>query len=391
MTEIDRQSHVKQRSVVMKYDIAVFIGRFQLMHNGHKHIIEEALKQAKHVIVIIGSARRPRDIINPFTFEERKQMIMDTFSEYTDRILIKPSEDIEYNDTLWIESVQHTVINAIKEINTEDSTNRPKQHIALIGHEKDNTSYYLKMFPTWGEIKVDNFQNLSSTPLRNKYFSNIGDLWVVNADGHRGGDKEIEHILPTSVRNFLVEFINTQEYKYIRDEYQAVCDIKNKWRVSTADGRVFPPYPISFNTVDSVVIQSGCILMVKRKHYPGKGLWALPGGYLDVENETLEQSMLRELKEETNIKVPVPVLKGSIVISKTFDAVRRSSRGRIITTVFLIKLRDEPNFPKTKTKNAEVFGGDDAEEAQWIPLAELNPEVIFEDHYSIISYFKAFI
>jgi bifunctional NMN adenylyltransferase/nudix hydrolase len=69
------------------------------------------------------------------------------------------------------------------------------------------------------------------------------------------------------------------------------------------------PFPPTFVTVDAVVVQSGHVLLVKRKAMPGAGLWALPGGFLNQE-ETLLDGAIRELKEETKIKVPVPVLKG---------------------------------------------------------------------------------
>ena len=68
---------------------------------------------------------------------------------------------------------------------------------------------------------------------------------------------------------------------------------------------------LALMTVDAVVVQSGHILLVKRGDMPGKGLWALPGGFLNQE-ETMLDGAIRELKEETKIKVPVPVLKGSI-------------------------------------------------------------------------------
>jgi bifunctional NMN adenylyltransferase/nudix hydrolase len=89
--------------------------------------------------------------------------------------------------------------------------------------------------------------------------------------------------------------------------------------------------------------------------------------------------MLRELREETMIRVPVPVLRGNIVRSQVFDAVDRSPRGRIITHAFHIQLPDG-ELPRVK-------GNDDAEKAKWIPIAEVNSEDCFEDHYEIIQYF----
>ncbi len=137
------------------------------------------------------------------------------------------------------------------------------------------------------------------------------------------------------------------------------------------------PYPPIFVTVDAIVIQSGHVLLVERKAYPGKGLQALPGGFIRGD-ESLPAACIRELREETQLKVPGPVLKGSIRARRVFDAPFRSQRGRTITHGFLIELAPAPQLPKVK-------GGDDARHAFWLPLAELAPEMLFEDHYHIIQ------
>ena len=130
-------------------------------------------------------------------------------------------------------------------------------------------------------------------------------------------------------------------------------------------------------TVDAVVIQSGHVLMVERKARPGKGLLALPGGFLD-RGEKLVDACLRELREETRLKVPAPVLIGSIKQQQVFDDPHRSARGRTITHAFYIELAPNKALPKVK-------GGDDAKQAMWVPLADLDPAKIFEDHYFIIK------
>jgi bifunctional NMN adenylyltransferase/nudix hydrolase len=120
--------------------------------------------------------------------------------------------------------------------------------------------------------------------------------------------------------------------------------------------------------------------MIKRKSEPGKGLWALPGGFLDAnKDKSMVSCAIRELKEETGIKVPVPVLLGSIKSNKVFDAINRSARGRTITHAYYIQLPDG-ELPKVK-------GQDDAEKASWIPIARLDSSEVFEDHYEIIQTF----
>jgi bifunctional NMN adenylyltransferase/nudix hydrolase len=129
-----------------------------------------------------------------------------------------------------------------------------------------------------------------------------------------------------------------------------------------------------------VVIQSGHVLLVKRRSYPGKGLWALPGGFLEPD-ETIEQACLRELAEETALKVPDAVLKGHIKAREVFDAPYRSSRGRTVTHAHLIHLDPGP-LPKIKTGG--LAGDDETYKIDWVPLAKLRRELFFEDHYPII-------
>ena len=137
------------------------------------------------------------------------------------------------------------------------------------------------------------------------------------------------------------------------------------------------PYAPTFVTCDAVVVQSGHILLVERKANPGKGLWALPGGFVN-QDERLVDAALRELREETKLKVPAPVLKGSIKQQKVYDEPSRSERGRTITHAFHMELAADAKLPKVK-------GADDAKCAFWLPLNELSSKRMFEDHYFIIQ------
>ena len=130
-------------------------------------------------------------------------------------------------------------------------------------------------------------------------------------------------------------------------------------------------------TADSVVVQSGHILLVTRKFMPGEGLLALPGGFIK-EYELIVDAVIRELKEETKLKVPIPVLKGSIKEIRVFDAPYRSQRGRTITHAAYIHLQDATELPK-------VTARDDAKYAAWYELGTLQRNNMFEDHYDIID------
>ena len=346
-----------------EFDLLVFVGRFQPFHNEHKRIIDIALEKSKNVLVLVGSAGKARTIRNPFTFEERMNMISGAFPQDVtlgskQRLMIKPLYDKTYNDAAWIKQVQDIVKDTtLAVINPGGfiASGYNDARVGLIGASKDNTSYYLKMFPQYKSINVAIEADLHATSIRENYLTT----------------GEISDAVPNSVTEFLNNFKKSDTYYDLRCELQFVRDYKKQWEVS--------PYPVKHATVDSVVEQSGHILLVKRKAEPGKGLWALPGGHLNEFEKQLDGA-IRELREETKIKVPEAVLRGSIRDHETFDDPYRSTLGRVITKAYHFKLADEVTLPKVK-------GADDAEKAKWVPINELREEDFFDDHYFIIQYF----
>lgn len=336
------------------FDFLVFIGRFQPFHKGHLSVIESALSQSEQLIILCGSAHQPRSVRNPWTVAERETMIRGAVPGISQqRIHIAPLMDIVYNDESWVKNVQAT-INGLVTAHHGVPHKEPK--VGLIGHSKDRSSYYLNLFPQWRSVEVDNYQGISATPIREA---------ILN----QATDNEYGQTLPLNVQTDIAAFCRTEAYATIRDEHEFVHQYKKAWDAT--------PYPPTFVTVDAVVVQSGHVLIVERKARPGKGLLALPGGFVNP-NEKLVDACLRELREETRLKVPAPVLKGSIKGQEVFDDPYRSARGRTITHAFYIELEPNKELPKVK-------GGDDAKHAMWVPLAELDPTKMFEDHYFIIQ------
>ena len=339
-------------------DALVFIGRFQPFHNGHKAVIEAALEQAKEVVVVVGSSFAARNIRNPFTFQERKAMIEAVFQ--TDRVKVVPVSDYPYDDNKWVNAIQKIV----------DETVPDAKDVGLIGHSKDSTSYYLNIFPRWkNHVEVEDVGGINATDIRRCLFGEAAP--IPNKTPHMF----VDEVMPGAARALMNLAILSNgkvngAWDVLAQEYQMVKKYKEAWKAA--------PFPPTFMTVDAVVVQSGHILLVKRGDMPGKGLWALPGGFLN-QDETMLDGAIRELKEETKIKVPVPVLKGSIKGSKTFDAPNRSSRGRTITQAFHIDL-GVGELPKVK-------GSDDAEKAFWVPFKDVKQEKMFEDHFFIIDNF----
>lgn len=332
-----------------KYDAIVFIGRFQPLHNAHVEIIRKAAELADKVIVVVGSANQPRTFKNPFSYGEREYLIQDTY-EFGKPLIVASNYDTIYNDDAWAVRVQ----NIVAKHTTENSK------VAIIGHKKDESSFYLDMFPQWELVEVELIEELSASQIRELYFRKD-----FNPNFIRG-------VVPENVLKYLNKFSQTPDYQQILREIEFVEKYKSQYASF--------PYPPTFVTVDAVVIQSGHILMIRRRAEPGRSLLALPGGFLDASSDkSLEDAMIRELREETCLKVPGPVLRGNIHEVKVFDAIERSTRGRTITHAFCIKL---PNGELPKVKS-----GTDAASAKWIPISKIDSSQCFEDHYEIINYF----
>ena len=332
------------------YGTLVLIGRFQPLHNAHLEIIKRATALTDQLIIICGSAKQPRTYKNPFTFDERARMIRNATAGLSMRIHVEPNIDTIYNDQAWAVRVQG-IVSKYAILGTKTG---------VIGHKKDESSFYLDMFPQWDFVNVEQIEPLSAVNIRDLYFKRDANM------------NFIKSVVPDTTFEFLSNFKNSGDYEQVICEREFVANYKKQYSSL--------PYPPTFVTTDAVVICSGHVLMIKRRAEPGKGLWALPGGFLDAETDvSMESCMLRELKEETGIKVPVPVLKGSIADNKVFDAIGRSTRGRTITHAFKIILPDG-ELPKVK-------GQDDAEKARWVPIGELDSSVCYEDHYEIIQHF----
>ena len=259
------------------YRYLVFIGRFQPFHRGHKAVIDEALKRSDDVIMLIGSANLPRSLRNPFSVAERSAMIKGAYAaEEAARIHCVGLDDALYNDTRWLQYVQAGVKSVTGDLHTD---------IGLIGHSKDSSSYYLSLFPNWASVSVPNYHNLSATPIRDSYLM---------------GATPTPERTPESTRHVLDNFKKTDEYQRLHEEADFIDKYKRQWASA--------PYAPTFMTADALVVQSGHILLVERRSMPGRGLWALPGGFLNPK-ETLFDACIRELRGR--LAEPISIITSS--------------------------------------------------------------------------------
>ena len=131
-------------------------------------------------------------------------------------------------------------------------------------------------------------------------------------------------------------------------------------------------YPRAALTVDAIVFVKEAnetfVLLIERGNEPFKKMWALPGGFIHMD-ELLETACKRELQEETGLVVD------KMHQFKTYDAVDRDPRHRTISVIYYTEL----------DKKQIVKGGDDAARADWFPISNL-PELAF-DHREILEDF----
>jgi 8-oxo-dGTP diphosphatase len=138
-------------------------------------------------------------------------------------------------------------------------------------------------------------------------------------------------------------------------------------------GKYVYDWPRPMVTVDAAVFalfgKKAKLLLINRGNEPFKGKWALPGGFIDIDEE-LKDAAVRELKEETGLSnVPLEQMH-------TFGRCGRDPRGRQITIVFMGVLEKRP--PKIK-------GGDDAAKAKWFDIEKLPKNMAF-DHDEVIRF-----
>lgn len=358
------------------YRLTVVIGRFQPFHIIHKQLIEKALELGERCLVILGSAKTAPNIRNPFTPELRERMIRACFSdEDNERLAFRRLRDYPYNETNWVSEVQNIVRTEQEELLDASGVEfEPARHnillgqirTALVGHYKDPSSYYLKVFPQWTfeEIATDRSlsKELNATDIRNDLFT---------------GGKGWQKLVPKPVAKIIGEFQKTDIFKHLEREFRYVTDYREKTKFTGVS------FPATFVTTDAVCVARGHILLVRRGQQPGLGQLALPGGFL-AQGQRLKDNCVRELREETRINVDLSVLRRSIVTSEVFDDPDRSQRGRTITHAFYLEL-----FPRLEDGLPLVKGGDDAANAFWLPISALGEveDEFFEDHYDIIRYF----
>jgi bifunctional NMN adenylyltransferase/nudix hydrolase len=381
---------MSQTEVVQEkdFDLLVLILRGRIFHRGHETIVEAALAKAHNVLMLVGSDNVSRcHDGNEFIAEEAVSMIRAVYPENGAgaRVSVRTIGDVMHDeaDLFWLMGVQRAVFDEKKAIarwrGTEDE--QGKLRIGLIGFSKDRTSYYLKKFPQWRSVNVEGYRHqgriVSATDIRNEFFYG----------------KEFGTAALPAIRNRVSEPVARWLFDWAMDNHSTIEWLRNEsgfcvnykveheflGRVDPETGARKPkPYTANHSTTDAIVIQSGHVLLIRRRKNPGLGKWALPGGFLDP-NERTRDGVIRELREETKLQMAANVLRLAFRHKVVFSDPYRSKRGRIITHAYLYLLNDRTTLPLV-----DPNGGDDADRAEWVPLGEVDPLTMYEDHYHIL-------
>lgn len=343
--------------VSQTYSAAVVIGRFQGLHLGQLALLRDALALAPRVAVVIGSAFHARTPRNPFTWLERAETIRLALSEAErERVVFVPVRD-RYDMVRWVTEVHDLVHRALG----EDA----RGPVALVGHHKDSSSDYLDEFPGWRLVHVALQGDLHSSALRDALFA---------AAGHplEPALAALAAMVPSATLDFLRAWTELPCYRELAAEWAVLRAEKAAWESA--------PYAPVFVTVDALIECAGHVLLIVRGRAPGKGLYALPGGFLEP-HETIYRSALRELQEETGLHLLPTEMAHALQGVRVFDHPDRSLRGRVITHAHHFRLA-----PRTLP---EVAGADDAVAARWVPIGELAAleERMHDDHFHILDSF----
>lgn len=331
------------------YDTALVVGRWQLPHLGHDSLFQHALQIAPQVIVVIGSAFRSRDSRQPFTAEEREDMIARSLAPAQQkRVIFLPVRDY-YDDERWNAAVKRGVA----------AHTKPGDKIAVVGYHKDQTSYYLDQFPGWSKVQVTPQHNINATALRDMYFGG-DDLSATFA--------VLRRYVKPEVCDYLLAWSKLPVYADLVRETAAIVAYRKRWTQTW------------YMTADALVRVNDHVLLVQRGGEIGRDLWAIPGGFVEP-GEMFLPAALRELKEETGFAPLSTNIRAALKSAAVFEHPLRSPRGRIVTQAFY--------FAFGAGALPEVKANDDAKAVRWVPIAELPnyEQQLFEDHAAILDHF----
>lgn len=305
------------------------VGRFHPLTDDHVQALEDWRGDGNLIVVVIG-ANMPRSSRYPFTAEEQVAMLQSA-----------GFEAVAIEDALL-----------------------PADRVAQLTAIAEGAPL-LSFDPGYG----DELQGLW-----------VGEVRAAEADiGARAAavrsawlsDEDFSGV-PDAVRALMGKALDPETRRELAEEDAYLVAYRKSWSVA--------PYPPIQVTVDALIRRDDRVLLIKRGGLPGRGLWGLPGGFLDP-HETLFAAALRELREETGLSLSETQARFYQKGQYVFDQPDRAARGRTISHVWYFDLSGVALPP--------LEAGDDAAALKWtgVDCALKMRAHMFEDHYLMLHHF----
>ncbi len=342
--------------------LTVIIGRFQPFHRGHRKLFEHASSISKDALVLIGSAFRPRTSRYAFTWNERANFIQTALkSAGIDlNVTCLPLVDTLYDDSTWAGNVRTAI-----DLHLRNHVIDPERtKIVLVGNDEIEGSKYLNAFPEYETLIVEAATSkgvtLNAAELRDSIFLDKFER------------EELCQIYGTAEIYQLMAWMenNSDAVQKIRDDAE-YCKNQRVRMLRSSKGY---GHEIPMNCAEAIVTHSGHILLVERDDM--NGILSLPG--LPLDRETAMDAAMRALEEQTQLQVPQDILTNATTGRMVFDHLERSDRGWLRTEAFHFELEETQYQPK-------ITAGVGMKSAKWLPINQLTPDVLFEDHFDIIQ------
>ena len=322
------------------FDIAVVCARCQPPTRAHFAAIAQARALASRVVVLVLNADDAPSPANPFDNTTRRALL--EAGVVGAPVAVVLLRDRRYEATRWATAAAAAVRTAAG------------AGAVVVIADQHPASTTLPVPAHWQRAAEEVALAAAEAAARDCLVGSSGPDWV-----------RLAAMVPPAVCLALQEFAAGPVFARITAEAVFLRQYRQAWQAA--------PYAPMFVTVDNVATWRDQVLLIKRGQQPGLGQWALPGGFIDL-HETLATSGVRELEEETGIALDASAIRAH----RVFDDPLRSQRGRTITHAYRFILDELPAPPL-------AVGADDAAAAAWVPIADLKPERLFDDHYFILQ------
>jgi bifunctional NMN adenylyltransferase/nudix hydrolase len=320
-------------SMIFEFQQGVISGRFAPPVNADMEALEAVFRRCAHVHIVVTGADRAPSTQMPWSAKVREEMIRAALGPLAGRAVFCHVRDHLYRPDL----ADTTACDAVM-------AQMPDDGGGLLGAE-----------------------TLSHPPAESPQAEALRAAFL------RKGAEAVAGETADAVLDILRAYAATPDYARLHEEQLYIDNYKKSWAAA--------PWPPIFVTCDTLIQHGRHLLLIKRGGQPGKGLWALPGGFVEPD-ERLLSSAVREVAEETRLELSAAHIAEHLVSSQVFDYPKRSARGRTITHAFHFRFPEGPLPP--------VEAADDAEGAHWVAIDDLAAmrDRFFEDHADIIDFFR---